>query len=172
MDTKQLQVALRDQKLYDGDIDGKWGPLSQAAFDKLIAGYAKSVLQSPQKPSISRDYWTWDQSEGVLYRGSTRVSAGYSGKGQGRNNPAMEKVVATGPIPAGEWSIGKPRTSARTGPHVLDLTPVGHRAHGRSAFQIHGDNKTGDASSGCIILPRAIREKISSSGENRLLVVP
>lgn len=100
------------------------------------------------------------------------TARGYSGRGEGRDNPAMEAVRGVGPIPAGCWRIGPPRRSNRTGPHVMDLTPVGHDAHGRSAFQIHGDNAESDASSGCIVLPRFYRELISKSGASRLEVTP
>ena len=41
------------------------------------------------------------------------------------------------------------------------LWPVGHNAHGRSALMIHGDNKTGTASKGCVIIGRATRERIA-----------
>lgn len=104
------------------------------------------------------------------YRGRKPVHTGYSGRSEGRNNPGLQCVQNTGPIPTGKYRIGAPRASGKTGPHVMDLTPVGHTACGRSAFQIHGDNKARDASSGCIILPRSIREMISQSGDNELVV--
>jgi hypothetical protein len=43
---------------------------------------------------------------------------------------------------------------------------------GRSALMIHGDNRTGTASEGCIILPRRVRHIIWDSGERKLKVVP
>jgi hypothetical protein len=57
------------------------------------------------------------------------------------------------------------------GPHVMKLAPDGHDARGRSGFLIHGDNLRHDASTGCIILSRDIREQISRSGDNVLEVV-
>jgi hypothetical protein len=123
---------------------------------------------------VTDKHWTYDQSSGALTSPQgKRVAFGYSGKGASRNIPGREHVRAQGPIPRGEWRIGAPRRSRATGPHIMDLTPVGHNAHGRSAFQIHGDNRLGNftASSGCIILPRPIREMISASGVNRLVVV-
>ena len=120
-------------------------------------------------------YWTWDQSNGLLFDpGGKRVSGGYSGRGEGLNNPAMQDKRATGPIPRGVWRIGKPRNSVRTGPFVMDLTPLpGTQTFGRSAFQIHGDNRLANftASSGCIILRREVRERIAASGVNLLRVV-
>ena len=168
-DANALQLTLMRLGLYSGDLDGIWGPLSQAAFDALVEGYSRC---HPDAKALRPTGWSWDQSEGVLYLHGQWTARGYSGRGEGRNNPAMEAARAVGPIPAGRWRIGPPRTSVRTGPHVMDLTPVDHDAHGRSAFQIHGDNAEGDASSGCIVLPRFYRELISKSGATQLEVTP
>lgn len=48
-----------------------------------------------------------------------------------------------------------------------------HDATGRGAFRIHGDSirAPGTASKGCIILPRAIREKMWRSGVKDLEVI-
>jgi hypothetical protein len=56
---------------------------------------------------------------------------------------------------------------------VAVLSPVGHDAHGRSSFLIHGDNSLGNhtASHGCIILSRMVREKMRASGDMDLEVV-
>ncbi len=120
--------------------------------------------------------WNYEQSTGRLYLNGTLVGTGYSGAGftaeTGRNNGAMENVADTGPIPTGRYSIGRPHRSARTGPHAMSLTPMGHNAHGRTAFQIHGNNATNNASNGCIILPRDVREQISGSGDSDLTVDP
>lgn len=116
--------------------------------------------------------WRYDQSSGVLTHRGVFVARGYAGRGAGRNNPALDGVKGVGPIPAGRYRIGRARTSARTGPVVMDLTPIGHDAEGRSAFQIHGDNASGDASSGCIILPRPVRERIAASPDRELEVTP
>jgi hypothetical protein len=120
--------------------------------------------------------WRYDQSTGDIEHDGKFIGTGYSGKGrtlaEGRNNPAMEHLKAKGPIPAGKWTIGKARKSAKTGPVCMDLTPVGHKAHGRSAFQIHGDNKASNASTGCIILARPLREMIDKSKDRELEVVP
>lgn len=55
----------------------------------------------------------------------------------------------------------------------MHLTPQGHNAHGRTRLEIHGDSLShpGRASSGCIILPLAIRQQISNSGDDILDVV-
>jgi hypothetical protein len=123
--------------------------------------------------------WTWDQSAGVLSRDGKVVSTGYSGKGRGKNNPAMQGVVGTGPIPAGRWKIVGKYDSQRVGPYALTLHADDgklddtHAGTGRGAFRIHGDSvsRPGDASNGCIILPRKIRELIWTSGDRDLEVV-
>jgi len=124
--------------------------------------------------------WTWDQSAGTLSHNGSRISSGYAGKGRGRNNPALQGVAGVGPLPRGHYRIGTPRTSQRTGPYAMDLYPIDatpndtrHDTTGRSAFQIHGDSvrAPGTASSGCIILPRVIRERIWKSGDHDLEVV-
>jgi len=117
--------------------------------------------------------WQWDQSAGELRRDGALISRGYSGNGRGKNNPSMQGAVGVGPIPAGRWTISGKYDSARVGPYALILDPVGHGALGRSAFRIHGDSikAPGTASHGCIILPRAIRERIWKSGDRDLVVV-
>ena len=111
------------------------------------------------------------QATGEIYLDEHFEGIGYSGSGDARNDPAQEATPNAGPIPRGLYSIGEARTSDRTGPVVFDLTPVGHDAHGRTAFEIHGDNKNHDASHGCIIAGRTIRERIRDDKERELEVV-
>lgn len=77
-----------------------------------------------------------------------------------------------GPIPAGVWTIGEARTYKRMA-NCFDLTPVGHDAHKRTEFIIHGDSKDkpDTASEGCIILDAVIRQKIADSKATRLRVI-
>jgi len=116
--------------------------------------------------------WEYSQSTGILKFNLSKVATGYAGHGNAKNNPAMEHVKNLGPIPRGEYKIQAPRASSRTGPYVLPLVPVGHNALGRTHFQIHGDSRSnpGMASNGCIVMPRAIREKIWNSGIRKLKV--
>lgn len=115
--------------------------------------------------------WEYAQATGELRRDGKKVATGYSGRGVGRNSPGMEKTANVGPIPRGKYTISAPFRSLKTGPVVMNLTPVGHLAHGRSAFQIHGNNRDNDASHGCIILGRPVREQIAKSKDNTLIVV-
>jgi len=117
--------------------------------------------------------WTYEQRTGTLTNPEGRVVAsdGYSGAGQGRNNPAMEREPNVGPIPRGSYQIRGARHSVRTGPVSMDLSPnVGTSTFGRSAFLIHGDNSTHTASHGCIILRRDVREDINRSTDRELVV--
>lgn len=95
---------------------------------------------------------------GLLIEGGTTLATGYSGRaGKWRNNPAFTGLINSGPIPAGRYRLGRYYTSKRVGPYAIPLTPVGHNALGRSALLIHGDNRTRDASRGCIILRPDVR---------------
>lgn len=120
--------------------------------------------------------WIYHQATGDIFLDKVLKGRGYAGAGKtaagGRNNPAMEGVVAKGPIPRGRWKMtGLRLKHPALGPYVILLEPVGHNALGRSLFRIHGDNATGDASHGCIILFRNLREQIWTSGVRDLVVV-
>ena len=119
--------------------------------------------------------WRWDQSAGELSRDGAAVCNGYSGNGRGLNNPAMQAAPGIGPIPRGRWRMIELRlTGASTGPYTIVLQPEpGTDTQGRSAFRIHGDNTLSNhtASHGCIILPRAARERIWRSGDRSIEVV-
>lgn len=117
--------------------------------------------------------WLYSQGDGEMRRDNKFRGYGYSGYAQGKNNPLMQSVRNTGPIPRGEWKIGPPRDSALRGPFTLPLTPCeGTDTLGRSHFLIHGDSKKrpGFASHGCIILSRTLREEIWESGDHELTV--
>jgi hypothetical protein len=120
--------------------------------------------------------WTYAQSTGELHHNGRLVGGGYSGFDNGKNNPAMQAVANLGPIPQGDWTIvGPPVNTAQHGPFVLRLQPAaGTNTFGRSGFLMHGDSigAPGCASHGCIILPRAVREQVWSSGDRELEVVP
>ena len=116
---------------------------------------------------------SYDQKTGEIKIRNTVVGYGYSGAGKGVNNPALENVRRVGPIPRGRWKIDRwDDKHGDKGPQVAVLSPVGHDAHGRTAFLIHGDNtslnQTG--SWGCIIASRLIRNALRASGETELVV--
>lgn len=115
--------------------------------------------------SQSTGNW-WDEKGELL-------ATGYSGHGEGKNNPNLQAIRNVGPIPRGLYTIGQPRDSANVGHFALPLTPVDHDALGRTNFLIHGDSKTspGAASHGCIILSRSIRMMIHDRNDRILKVI-
>lgn len=121
--------------------------------------------------------WGWHQGSGELWRDDRMYATGYSGYGEGKNNPALQGVPNVGPIPRGSYTIGPPEAVTVPGPHgpfVLRLTPLpGTDTEGRDGFLIHGDSTEhpGGASHGCVILPRLVREQIAASGDTHLVVV-
>ena len=118
--------------------------------------------------------WTYDQRSGALGKDGQRVATGYSGFGQGKNNPELENIHDVGPIPKGVYGIGPPHDTPTHGPHALALTPEpGTNTFGRDGFLIHGDSvqNPGTASHGCIILPRTVRDQIAASGDRQIQVV-
>lgn len=118
--------------------------------------------------------WTYNSSNGNLSHDGVLVATGYSGYGQGLNNPLKQDVHELGPIPQGMWTIGEFfNDPGGKGPIVTRLTPVeGTDTFGRSGFMIHGDNQEADhtASEGCIILAHDVREQIMNSGDTELCV--
>ncbi len=116
--------------------------------------------------------WRYSQSTGQLYQDDVLVATGYSGKGVGRNCCTMQSVHNVGPIPRGLYSISDPFDTTEHGPFVLRLTPdPGNEMFGRAGFLIHGDNATHDASEGCVIQTRTVRQRIAVSGDKKLEVV-
>lgn len=117
--------------------------------------------------------WNYKQATGAMARNATVLATGYSGHGDGLNNPAAQTQHDVGPIPAGRYTIAAPFDSPHTGPFTLRLDPdPANQMFGRDAFRIHGDNGNGDhsASNGCIILGREFREAIWNSGDRALVV--
>ena len=118
--------------------------------------------------------WTYVQSTGKLSDPAGQwVATGYSGHGEGVNNPADDAIPDVGPIPAGSYIIGAAITHPTCGPIAMRLDPVaGTDTHGRAGFLIHGDSAAGNhtASHGCIILPPNIRTQINASTDRGLVV--
>lgn len=118
--------------------------------------------------------WQYTQKTGAISHDGEPVGVGYSGHGGGLDNPAMEAVEGVGPIPAGAWRIVEWFDNYENkGPCVARLAPIGHSAHGRTGFLIHGDNSAENhtASDGCIIAGPAIRQAMRASGDTELFVV-
>jgi len=118
--------------------------------------------------------WVYSQGTGKLtHPDGGEFATGYSGAGDGKNNCAMQHVKNVGPIPQGLWHIGSVYDSKKVGPYAIRLEPdATTHTFGRSAFLIHGDNRTHTASEGCIILSRRVRNAIIDSGVKLLQVIP
>jgi hypothetical protein len=117
--------------------------------------------------------WSYSQSTGTLSHDGQVIAIGYSGHDAGKNNPDMQQIPNTGPIPQGRYVIGTPHDSDKVGPFAMQLTPTPPtNTFGRFAFMMHGDSivHPGTASEGCIILLRDARNQIASSGDNDLIV--
>jgi hypothetical protein len=117
--------------------------------------------------------WVYSQSTGVLARNGRQIAIGYSGHEMGKNNPEMQQIPNTGPIPQGRYSIGDPADSDKVGPYAMHLNPMqGTNTFGRFGFMIHGDSivHPGTASEGCVILLHDARLQIGQSGDREFVV--
>ena len=117
--------------------------------------------------------WKYESSTGRLISPDGElVATGYAGGNcgenpEGKNNPAMQDVQAIGPLPEGTYTYTEHIDHPKLGPFAIILIPdEGNEMYGRSAFRMHGDSVShpGCASEGCIIMPRAIRERVFASG--------
>lgn len=118
--------------------------------------------------------WIFQQSNGRFTHDNEFICFGYSGNGEGKNNPLKEAIPNVGPIPKGDYNIGVAFDHATKGPICMRLNPLeSTNVYGRSGFMIHGDSilKPGTASEGCIILPKSARFEIARSTDKLLRVI-
>lgn len=123
--------------------------------------------------------WTFEQSTGKLYNpNGAHIATGYAGGNCGKNpegvnNPDMQDVKCIGPLPADRYTFGEPVEHSHLGAFAIPLIPdAGNDMIGRSRFYMHGDTTPpGNASEGCIIMPRPIRESCAASKDNQIEVV-
>ena len=104
--------------------------------------------------------WDYVIAHGELYDENGLRCVGYSGFGEGKNNPAMQDVPDVGPVPVGTYTLGEPENSKALGPYAIPLIPSAlNRMFGRSGLFIHGDSIDfpGQASHGCVIIGAAVR---------------
>lgn len=125
---------------------------------------------------------TYEQASGRWYDDNWNLlGVGYAGGDQGHvpegvNNPDMQEIAETGPLPRGFYTIGKPYDHPKCGMFYMPLTPnLANIMYGRGGFGVHGDLVTAigrrEASDGCIILARDVREAIWNAGDPDLQVV-
>jgi hypothetical protein len=119
--------------------------------------------------------WLYNQSNGQLSHDGQLVAVGYSGFGPWKNYPDGAHLANLGPIPCGVWDMGLVIDSTPLhGPFVIPLLPAeGTDTFGRSGFLIHGESlhDPGQASHGCVILPRWVRVQMGQSEDKQLEVV-
>lgn len=120
--------------------------------------------------------FTYCQSTGILtFPDGAQTAQGYSGMGEGFDNPADEAVPNTGPIPVGTYIIGPAFDHPQCGPMTMRLAPTPDtNTFGRSGFCIHGDSRAMNhtASHGCVIVPPYPRALIAQAEDRVLVVVP
>lgn len=121
--------------------------------------------------------WAYNQTTGELLRANGTVAGiGYSGRGAGLNNPAMQDKAFEGPLPCGLYNIGEAFTHEHLGPVTMKLAPFDdHLMFGRDEMCCHGDEKAHAgqhlASDGCMIQDRNARLELSRSQDRVLKVV-
>ncbi len=118
--------------------------------------------------------WTYRQRTGeIIDPGGNLLERGYSGKGVGVNNPDMQHVEDTGPLPEGTWRMESAvERHPRLGLVAIPLTMVEGDWFGRHSFYVHGDNHAMNrtASSGCIIASRRVRDRMAASKDRYIKV--
>ena len=122
--------------------------------------------------------WTFEQSTGrILDPSGTVVATGYAGGNcgnnpEGKNNPDMQDRPGIGPLPEGLYNFGTPVDHSHLGAFAVPLIPdPSNEMYGRSDFYFHGDTTpSGNASEGCIIGPRQVREAAAASGDTLTVV--
>lgn len=120
--------------------------------------------------------WIYKQSTGELRRqalDAPLIATGYAGRGDGKNNTAMEGVRNIGPLPRGLYSMGLAYTDPHRGPVCIPLLPDAlNDMKGRSGFLIHADSiaDPGNASEGCIIFSLPTRKLLAESKDRWLVV--
>jgi hypothetical protein len=123
--------------------------------------------------------WVYEIETGKLTDPSGKVvTQGYAGGNcgknpEGKNNPGMCGVKSIGPLPPGTYTFGVPVEHSKLGPFAIPLNPAPtNDMMGRGSFYMHGDTTpSGNASEGCIIMPRAVRVACAESSDCRLQVV-
>lgn len=123
--------------------------------------------------------WTYEQNTGRLYRSDgTHAATGYAGGNEGDNpegvnNHAMQGIKSVGPLPVGRYTFGEVIMQSHLGPFAIPLIPDRDNVMlGRGGFFCHGDTTpSGNASQGCIIMPRAVRNEMYASDDKQISVI-
>lgn len=119
---------------------------------------------------------TYNQTTGHLTNDDgVLVAEGWAGKGEGRNNHAMQEVSCVGPLPCGKYAV-QPWEAMHPGlgPLVARLIQIEGDNFHRDGFFIHGPSKGenyGEESKGCIIIPRPMRNYVNSLNPQTITVI-
>jgi len=114
---------------------------------------------------------TYSQASGEMFNAAGGLlGTGYAGHGEGVNNPAMQAIHNTGPLPQGIYTINPPVNTTTHGPYVMWLTPnPANEMFGRSGFGIHADEIANPgkrlASTGCIVMSNEARIAIWTAAQ-------
>jgi hypothetical protein len=110
---------------------------------------------------------SFSQTSGLVTdEAGNHVALGWSGNHDGKGNPAMQAVHCVGPLPQGLYRVDPwEEQHGHLGPMVAHLEQVEGETYGRDDFFIHGpasidSDHYGQESMGCIVVPRAGRQKI------------
>jgi hypothetical protein len=122
--------------------------------------------------------WRFVIKTGTLFNpAGVKVWTGYAGGNcgknpEGKNNPAMVNVRSIGPLPPGWYTFGELVLQSHLGPYAIPLIPdASNEMFGRSDFYCHGDTTpSGNASEGCVIMPRFVRETMYTGAIRRIQV--
>ncbi len=126
---------------------------------------------------------TFEQSNGNLWHDGALLGTGYAGAPAGKNNPAMQGVRGVGPLPVGDYTIGKPTNVTHCGVEAFPLIPnavtrafITSLGRDPDAFFLHGDDiaHPGCGSEGCIVQARPVRDQVNKdveAGDDQLQVV-
>jgi hypothetical protein len=120
--------------------------------------------------------WNYKQSTGELFSPTgTKVAIGYAGGNcgknpEGKNNPEMQDVRCIGPLPRGGYHFGTPMLNSHMGPFAIPLIPdANNEMLGRAGFFMHGDTTpSGNASEGCIIMPKTVRQSCWNDPDHKI----
>ena len=192
---RNLQAGLYYYRArYYDPLSGRFwseGPLRFFSGETSFYTYAEGSPVNLVDPRGLTCYCTYSQSTGHLKcvdaeTGSVVAdTTGYAGNSFGKNNPWFQNAGFLGPLPRGNYMMGRAYTSPNTGPLTIPLTFLGGDEPFPSGFpwfrspnlmRIHGDKKgkpQGDASQGCIVTKNADpRKKIADGcGPGSLLTV-
>jgi hypothetical protein len=120
---------------------------------------------------------TYSQSSGEMHNAAgVLLGTGYAGHGAGVNNPALQSIQNTGPLPQGVYTINPPVDTATHGPYVMWLTPnPANEMFGRFGFGIHADEVANPgkrlASTGCIVMSNRVAIWTAAQADDRQLRV-